>query len=104
MYRSLQLLREHPFKPVPDPRYFYAASSHRQAFLRLLDTIEHRHRLFLLTGEAGAGKTLLIHALRRRLPANLATVLLLQTRLGEKKLLGGLPHSRIEVNDGSSAI
>lgn len=86
MYRSLQLLREHPFKPVPDPRYFYAASSHRQAFQRLLDTIEHRHGLLVLTGEAGAGKTLLIHALRRRLPANLATVLLLQTRLGEKKL------------------
>ncbi|MCG3155410.1 MAG: hypothetical protein DKINENOH_02016 [bacterium] len=102
MYRSLQLLREHPFKPVPDPRYFYAASSHRQAFQRLLDTIEHRHRLFLLTGAAGAGKTLLIHALRRRLPANLATVLLLQTRLGEKRLfrriaaacgLPALPHA-----------
>jgi len=102
MYRSLQLLREHPFKALPDPRYFYAASSHRQAFQRLLDTIEHRHPLFLLTGEAGAGKTLLIHALRRRLPANLATVLLLQTRPGEKKLfrriaaacgLPALPHA-----------
>lgn len=102
MYRSLQHLREHPFKPVPDPRFFFAASSHRQAFQRLLDTIEQRHCLFLLTGAAGAGKTLLIHALRRRLPANLATVLLLQTRLGEKKLfrriatacgLPALPHA-----------
>ncbi|MDZ7265793.1 MAG: AAA family ATPase [candidate division KSB1 bacterium] len=102
MYRSLQLLREHPFLAVPDPRYFYAASSHRLALQRLLDTIELRRRLLVLTGDAGAGKTLLIHALRRRLPAGLATVLLLQTRFGEKKLfrriatacgLPALPHA-----------
>jgi type II secretory pathway predicted ATPase ExeA len=53
-------LREDPFHVSPDPHYYFATKSHASAFKELTAGIESRRGLFVLTGEAGTGKTTLV--------------------------------------------
>jgi general secretion pathway protein A len=53
-------LREDPFHVSPDPRYYFATRGHNSALKELTAGIESRRGLFVLTGEAGTGKTTLV--------------------------------------------
>lgn len=53
-------LREDPFHVSPDPRYYFATHSHNSTLKELTAGIESRRGLFVLTGEAGTGKTTLV--------------------------------------------
>ena len=53
-------LREDPFHVSPDPRFYFATHSHNSALAELTAGIESRRGLFVLTGEAGTGKTTLV--------------------------------------------
>ena len=53
-------LREDPFHVSPDPRYYFARGSHKSALKESATGIESRRSLFVLTGEAGTGKTTLV--------------------------------------------
>lgn len=53
-------LREDPFHVSPDPRYYFATHGHDSALKELTAGIESRRGLFVLTGEAGTGKTTLL--------------------------------------------
>lgn len=52
-------LREKPFAPAADPRFFYHSRPHDAASQQLLTAIRRRDGLVVLTGEAGTGKTTL---------------------------------------------
>ena len=56
-------MREDPFHVSPDPRFYCRTRSHESALAELLFGIETRQGLMVLTGEAGTGKTTLLHKL-----------------------------------------
>ncbi|HEX4003364.1 MAG TPA: AAA family ATPase [Candidatus Acidoferrales bacterium] len=56
-------LRENPFRTTSDPRYLLLTNQTRQALDGLLCGIDARVGLLVLTGEVGAGKTVLLNSL-----------------------------------------
>jgi general secretion pathway protein A len=57
-------LLENPFRSTSDPRYLLLTSQTRQALDGLMSGIHRRAGLLVLTGEVGAGKTVLLNTLR----------------------------------------
>ena len=60
-------LAEAPFQLEPDPRFAYERTDHREGLARILFGITQLGGLVVITGEIGAGKTLLAQTLRRTL-------------------------------------
>lgn len=58
MYAEFFGLRELPFNNTPDPRFFYSTPDHEEALASLMYAVRERKGFVLLTGEVGAGKTL----------------------------------------------
>ena len=58
MYEEYFGLKEKPFSLVPDPRYFFSSRGHREAVAHLVYGIRSEGGFVLLTGEVGAGKTM----------------------------------------------
>lgn len=56
-------LRENPFHGSPDPRFFFAGLSYDTALSEISAGIESHRGLFVLTGEPGTGKTMLVRRL-----------------------------------------
>jgi general secretion pathway protein A len=54
-------LRENPFHVSPDPRFYFSTSAHDAALAELLFGAETRQGLIVMTGEAGTGKTTVLH-------------------------------------------
>lgn len=62
MYESFYGLRERPFELTPNPRFLFMTSHHREALTTLEYGVSARTGLALLVGEAGTGKTTIVHA------------------------------------------
>jgi general secretion pathway protein A len=62
MYTTFYGLTELPFELSPNPRYLLLTPRHREALANLQYGIAARKSLTLLLGEAGTGKTTLVHA------------------------------------------
>lgn len=62
MYESFYELREAPFDLTPNPRFLLLTPRHREALSNLRYGMSQRKGLTLLLGEAGTGKTTVIHA------------------------------------------
>ena len=60
MYERYFRLREPAFNLTPNPRFFFANASHREAFATLSYGVERRKGIIVITGEAGTGKTTLL--------------------------------------------
>lgn len=60
-------LAEAPFQLEPDPRFAYERTDHREGLARILFGITQLGGLVVITGEIGAGKTLLAQTLRHTL-------------------------------------
>ena len=56
-------LRSPPFEAPPDPRLFYATSSHEEALATLQYTVQAHKGCCVVLGESGSGKTLLARML-----------------------------------------
>jgi type II secretory pathway predicted ATPase ExeA len=67
MYETHFGLRRRPFRATPDTGCYYPAAAHERALGRLQEGLADGEGLVLLTGEPGAGKTLLCHCLLERL-------------------------------------
>jgi len=67
MYLDLFKLRDYPFSTECDARYFYESPAHAEAMANMVYCIEQRKGMVMITGEIGAGKTLLARMLGRRL-------------------------------------
>jgi general secretion pathway protein A len=88
MYEEFFGLKEKPFNLTPDPRFFFLSENHREAFEYLLYGIKEKEGFILITGEVGAGKTLLCRALLDKIDATSTdTALILNPALPELQLL-----------------
>ncbi len=54
-------LRENPFHISPDPRFFHPTRAHGSALASLQMGVDTRQGFIVLAGEAGTGKTILLH-------------------------------------------
>ncbi len=69
MYQSHWGIEQSPFRSCLDPQFFYASPTHDEALARLHFLVEHQHRLGLLLGPAGSGKSLLLEMFARQCAA-----------------------------------
>jgi general secretion pathway protein A len=87
MYESHYGLREKPFTLVPDPAYLYPSRHHQFALMMLEYAVVSRASFSLLTGEVGAGKTLLVRQLLARLQDDVRVALISNTNRSFGRLL-----------------
>jgi len=105
-------LREQPFGVTPDPHYFYASATHREALSSLLYGIESGLGFMALTAMPGMGKTTLLFDVLRRLGETSRTVFLFQSvstpddlvralliDLGVKVIKGNLVEMQAQLNE-----
>jgi type II secretory pathway predicted ATPase ExeA len=71
MYAGYFGLRELPFNNTPDPRFFFPTPDHEEALASLVYAVKGRKGFVLLTGEVGAGKTLVSRLMLRKLGAGI---------------------------------
>jgi general secretion pathway protein A len=62
MYEAFFGLDERPFELTPNPRFLYMTAPHREALTTLEYGLSGRTGIAVLIGEAGTGKTTLVHA------------------------------------------
>lgn len=62
MYEAFYGLRERPFELTPNPRFLFMTSRHREALTTLEYGLSARTGVALLIGDAGTGKTTIVHA------------------------------------------
>lgn len=59
MYKEYWRFQKKPFENTPDPLFLYHSEEYEEAFARLMYAVTNKKGGALLTGEYGAGKTLL---------------------------------------------
>ncbi len=67
MYENYYHLRDRPFQLNPDPRFFFASKGHKRAFAYLEYGLSLGEGFIVITGDVGAGKTMLVKNLLRKL-------------------------------------
>lgn len=67
MYEAFYHLRAKPFALNPDPRFFYGSKGHKRAMAYLEYGLSLREGFIVITGEIGAGKTMLVRNLFKKL-------------------------------------
>lgn len=67
MYENFYQLRDKPFQLNPDPRFFFASRGHKRAFAYLEYGLSLGEGFIVITGDVGAGKTMLVKNLLRKL-------------------------------------
>lgn len=72
MYADFFGFRELPFNNTPDPRFFYSTPDHEEALASLIYAVKERKGFVLLTGEVGAGKTLVTRMMLRHFGTHIA--------------------------------
>ncbi len=80
-------LTERPFALVPDPDFLFWSTEHQHTFAALEYGVLTRAPITLITGEIGAGKTLLIHQLLRTAASDVRIGLVSNTHGGPDEML-----------------
>jgi general secretion pathway protein A len=73
MYRKFYGFKERPFEITPDPKFVYLSEHHQEALSHLKYAIREGKGFSVITGEAGTGKTTLVHMLLNRLDGQVRT-------------------------------
>jgi general secretion pathway protein A len=87
MYASFFGLKEMPFNPTPDPRYFYLSPSHEEALAQLVYGIQEKQGLMVVTGMEGTGKTTLLHTLLEHVESSVKLAFVYYPKLRFQELL-----------------
>jgi general secretion pathway protein A len=88
MYTKFYGLAEPPFQLTPDARFFFESTVHRQAMAYLVYGLHHVEGFMIITGEVGAGKTILVDNLLSTIDqSNFITAKIVTTRLAGDDLL-----------------
>ena len=70
MYQAYYQFRAKPFQLSPDPRFFFSSRGHRRAMAYLDYGVHQGEGFIVITGEIGAGKTMLARTLARKLESS----------------------------------
>jgi general secretion pathway protein A len=73
MYGKYYGFREKPFEITPDTKFVYLSEIHREALASLEYAVREGKGFSVITGEAGTGKTTLVHMLLARLESRVRT-------------------------------
>ena len=87
-YTQFYGLTEPPFTLTPSPRFLYLGKAHREALALLSYGVAERKGFILLTGEAGTGKTTMVHALLSNLDESIHVLHLANPLLSIGEFLG----------------
>jgi type II secretory pathway predicted ATPase ExeA len=87
MYETRFALLRRPFRSSPDGDAYFPAAGHENAFSVLMQALEQGEGLMLLTGEPGAGKTLLCHRLLEALGTEVSNAFLTTTHFRDASAL-----------------
>jgi general secretion pathway protein A len=87
MYVQFYGLTEKPFALVPDPRYLYLGTSHREALAHLVYGIEQGEGFIEVIGQVGTGKTTLCRTLLNQIGANVDLAYIFNPSASEVELL-----------------
>jgi type II secretory pathway predicted ATPase ExeA len=81
MYQSHFGLRESPFNITPNPAFFYAGNERGDILEAMLYAVSHGEGIIKVTGEVGAGKTMLCRMLESRMPPRIDVIYLVNPNL-----------------------
>ncbi|MBL8307397.1 MAG: AAA family ATPase [Rubrivivax sp.] len=88
MYEAFYGLTTKPFQLNPDPSFYYASKQHRRAKAYLEYGVSRNEGFIVITGEIGAGKTMVLRSLIEGLNgSNVVTGHLVTTQLGAEDTL-----------------
>jgi general secretion pathway protein A len=88
MYAEFYGLTAQPFQLTPDARFFFESTVHRQAMAYLVYGLHHAEGFIIITGEVGAGKTILVENLLSTIDrSSFVTAKIVTTQLGGDDLL-----------------
>ena len=88
MYEAFYGLTTKPFQLNPDPSFYYASKQHRRAKAYLEYGVSRNEGFIVITGEIGAGKTMVLRSLIEGLSgSNVVTGHLVTTQLGAEDTL-----------------
>lgn len=106
MYESHFGLRGKPFQLNPDPSFFYGSRGHRRAMAYLEYGLHQNEGFIVITGEVGAGKTLLVRSLLEKLdPSKIVAANLVSTQIDADDILRlvaaafGIPSRQMSKSD-----
>jgi len=69
-YQTLFGFSDSPFLDVPDQKFLFLSKPHERLLSELVEFVEARQGLAIVSGEEGVGKTMLVQALIQRLPSS----------------------------------
>jgi general secretion pathway protein A len=106
MYAEFYGLSTPPFQLTPDARFFFESTVHRQAMAYLVYGLHHAEGFIVITGEVGAGKTILVDNLLSTIDQGSFTIAKIVTsQLGGDDLLhlvaGGLGVAKEGLSKGA---
>jgi general secretion pathway protein A len=87
MYRKAFGLKERPFEITPDPRFVYLTEVHLEALSHLKYAIHQGKGFSVITGEAGTGKTTLVHMLLSKMEGHVRSSYIFTPILGQADFL-----------------
>jgi general secretion pathway protein A len=87
MYNQFFGFSEKPFELTPDPRFIFLTPNLRKALASVIYCIKERGGFISIVGEAGTGKTILIHSLLNSLDEKVKTILIFHTTVSFNDLL-----------------
>ncbi len=88
MYETFYGLKSKPFQLNPDPNFYFASKQHRRAKAYLEYGVSRNEGFIVITGEIGAGKTMVLRSLIEGLSgSNVITGHLVTTQLGAEDTL-----------------
>ena len=87
MYEQFFGFTEKPFSVTPDTKFFFPSEKHEEALNTLIFAILDRKGFAVVTGEIGAGKTTVWHALLNKLDKSTKVALITNTHLTPKQMI-----------------
>src|ERR1051325_1471748 len=90
MYCSHFGLQRLPFNNTPDPTFYFSTPDHEEALASLKYATQQRKGFVLVTGEVGAGKTLIGRMFLRQIGDEATTAVITNTNLNGRQLLSAL--------------
>src|SRR4051794_17203758 len=105
MYYAFFGLSQAPFKITPDTDFFFEGGNRGAVLEALIYAISQGEGIIKVTGEVGAGKTMLCRVLQARLPKSVETVYLANPSVSPEEILHAIAFElQLPIARGSSRL